>query len=567
MLQFVFHPAAIITSLCRCTPVAVDRAVSRSALHIAGNRPSITSFKMWAASRLVRLLLADSLGPDLRRIANPDLKPQVCEQSSNQLRARWPPSRSAPALPVADKTSPHRRGHAPGSFPNSPLPVSTELICCQLEMEITPCILFASARFGRSVFSGELDRVSAGGRSLLRRCCSAAWIIDRPPPSFLNAVENLRPREPAYKVGERGCKGRGAEAQSNPVLQGGHMPVAEVGTFAGIDVSAHELSVALRRGQGHDKPAIAKFPNHPSGHKALVACLLRGGGRVRVCLEASGNYSLDLALTLQAHRQVEISVINPRRARRFAESLGERSKTDPVDARVLCEYAARMPWVRWQPPSPVALHLRALTRAIADLGVIHTQQNNRAYAAAASQALPVLVVKEMQRHKKYLEQRMTRLRREAVRLIACDPELDRRFRLMLTTIGIAETSALQILGELAVLPDMLDARQWVAFSGLDPRIFKSGKSVEKRPRISRSGSRHLRRALYMPALVALRRDPYLRVFYQNLLARGKARLQAVVAVMRKLLHALFAMFHSNQPYDGSRLCALRLAVDGVAAYA
>jgi transposase len=226
-----------------------------------------------------------------------------------------------------------------------------------------------------------------------------------------------------------------------------------------------------------------------------------------------------------------------------------------------------MPWVPWQPPSPVALHVRALTRAITDLGALHTQQNNRAQAAAASQALPVLVVKEMQRHQKYLEQRMTRLRREALRLIADDPELDRRFHLMLTTTGIAETSALQILGELAVLPDMLDARQWVAFSGLDPRLFKSGKSVEKRPRISRGGSRHLRRALYMPALVALRRDPYLRGFYQNLLARGKARLQAVVAVMRKLLHALFAMFRNNQPYDGSKLCAVDLAGKTVAACA
>jgi transposase len=345
------------------------------------------------------------------------------------------------------------------------------------------------------------------------------------------------------------------------------MPAAEVHTFAGIDVSSRELSVALRHGQGGDQPAMAKFPNHPSGHKALVAYLLRGGGPVRVCLEASGNYSLDLALSWQAHRQVQISVINPRRARRFAESLGERSKTDPVDARVLCEFAARMPWVPWQPPSPVALHLRARTRAIADLGAIHTQQNNRAHAAAASHALPVLVVKEMQRHQEYLEQRMTRLRREALRLVAGDPELNRHFRLMLTTTGIAETSALQILGELAVLPAMLDARQWVAFSGLDPRLFKSGKSVEKRPRISRSGSRHLRRALYMPALVALRRDPYLRGFYKNLLARGKARLQAVVAVMRKLLHALFAMFRSNQPYDGSKLCAPRLTLDAVAACA
>src|SRR6202162_694968 len=211
--------------------------------------------------------------------------------------------------------------------------------------------------------------------------------------------------------------------------------------FAGLDVSAREISVARRQGK-EEKHVVASFANNVSGHKALLVYLVLGTKRVRVCLEASGNYSLDLALALHAHGQVEVSLVNPRRARRFAESLGERSKTDPVDARVLCEYAARIPWVRWQPPSPVALHLRALTRAIADLGVIHTQQNNRAYAAAASQALPVLVVKEMQRHKKYLEQRMTRLRREAVRLIACDPELDRRFRLMLTTIGIAETSAL-----------------------------------------------------------------------------------------------------------------------------
>ena len=170
---------------------------------------------------------------------------------------------------------------------------------------------------------------------------------------------------------------------------------------------------------------------------------------------------------------------------------------------------------------------------------------------------------EMQRHQKYLQNRIARLRRECLRLIARDPELDRRFRLMLTIPGVGETSALQILGELAVLPDMLDARQWVAFSGLDPRFFTSGKTVEKRPRISRGGSRHLRRSLYMPALVALRHDPYLRGFYQHLVARGKARLQAVVAVMRKLLHAVFAMFSSNQPYDGSKLCAIGSSADSL----
>src|SRR5512141_1806920 len=126
----------------------------------------------------------------------------------------------------------------------------------------------------------------------------------------------------------------------------------------------------------------------------------------------------------------------------------------------------------------------------------------------------------MRRHQQYLEHRMQQLRREACRLIATDPDLDRRFRLMLTVPGVAETSALQILGELVVLPDSLDARQWVAFSGLDPSQCTSGSSVEKRPRISRGGSRHLRRALYMPALVALRREPHLRAFYQRLVSRG-----------------------------------------------
>jgi transposase len=331
-----------------------------------------------------------------------------------------------------------------------------------------------------------------------------------------------------------------------------------VEVFAGLDVSAREISVARLRSK-EETPTVASFANNASGHKALLAYLLQGTEHVRVCLEASGNYSLDLALALHAHRQVEVSVVNPRRARRFAESLGERSKTDPVDARVLCEYAARMPWVAWRPPTARALRLRAITRAIESLGVMHTQEKNREHALKASQALPSLVIREMRRHQRYLENRMEQLRREARRLIVKDPELDRRFCLMLTVPGVAETSALQILGELVVLPDGLDARQWVAFSGLDPSQFTSGTSVEKKPRISRGGSRHLRRALYMPALVALRREPHLRAFYQRLVSRGKARLQAVVAVMRKLLHALFAMFRSNQTYDGSKLCSLELA--------
>jgi transposase len=137
--------------------------------------------------------------------------------------------------------------------------------------------------------------------------------------------------------------------------------------------------------------------------------------------------------------------------------------------------------------------------------------------------------------------------------VVADPELERRYQLLLSIPGFAVTSALHTLAELLLLPADMDVRQWVAYAGLDPRHHTSGSSVEKKPRISKAGNKHLRRALYMPALVALVHEPHLRAFYQHLLARGKCKMQALVAVMRKLLHAIFGMFKHHQTFDGSKV--------------
>ena len=119
--------------------------------------------------------------------------------------------------------------------------------------------------------------------------------------------------------------------------------------FVGIDVSARELTVVVQAEGTWE--AARTFANTAAGHQQLRRYIHRGKQPVRVCLEASGNYSLDLSLALHADAGIELSVINPRLARRFMESLGTRSKTDPVDARVLCQYAQRMRYVPWQPPS------------------------------------------------------------------------------------------------------------------------------------------------------------------------------------------------------------------------
>ena len=240
--------------------------------------------------------------------------------------------------------------------------------------------------------------------------------------------------------------------------------------FAGIEVSREELLVALRREE--QTLPLKSFPNTPQGYRAVARYLARQGRRVRVCLESTGVYGLDVALLLHQRPGVEVRVANPRAVRHFAQALTERSKTDPLDARVLLEFAERMPFQLWQPPSATTRHLCALARRIEAVTDLCTAEKNRLHAASAAQAL------------------------------------------------------------LAVLRQ--EIRRSIAFQ---ERALK-------------------RRALYMPALVAVRHDPHLRAFYQHLLVKGKAKLQALVAVMRKLLHAIFGMFKHRQAYDGAKLFPL-----------
>ena len=135
-----------------------------------------------------------------------------------------------------------------------------------------------------------------------------------------------------------------------------------------------------------------------------------------------------------------------------------------------------------------------------------------------------------------------------VTLIAAHAGLQRAFEQLTSVPGIAAHSAVQLLPELLVLPADMTVRQWVAHAGLDPRACQSGTSVAKPARISKVGNTHIRRALYMPALVAVQHEPRVTAFFDQLVARGKKPLQAYVAVMRKLLHAIYGMFTTNTDF-------------------
>ena len=318
----------------------------------------------------------------------------------------------------------------------------------------------------------------------------------------------------------------------------------------GIEVSAQELVVALCRDGRAER--LRSFANTAQGHAALCGFLASGPQRVRVALESTGLYGLDLAYALHREARIEVMVANPRAVRHFASALMQRSKNDRLDAVVLREFAARMPFQAWVAPSAHCFALCAVTRRLETLTEQCTAEKNRQHAASLSAAIPSAVRRDLQRSVRSIQRAIVRLTREAQRILEADPLLASSYRLLLTAKGIGPTSALRLLAETALLSEDLDVRQWVAYAGLDPREYQSGSSVHKRVRISKTGNRHLRRALYMPALVAVRHEPHLRAFYQHLLAHGKCKMQALVAAMRKLLHAVYAMLKHRQPYDGAK---------------
>lgn len=175
------------------------------------------------------------------------------------------------------------------------------------------------------------------------------------------------------------------------------------------------------------------------------------------------------------------------------------------------------------------------------------------HALEGSRTAPRVVVQDLKRALAFQARRIAKMRSAARETIAADAQLQERFRLLTTTPGIGPISAIQLLAETVLLAPGLTVRQWVAHSGLDPAHHDSGTSVHKRPRISRAGNRHLRRALFMPTLSAVRCDPHMKAYYEALQARHKTKLQALIAVARKLLHAIYGIFKTRIPYDGNRL--------------
>jgi transposase len=318
-----------------------------------------------------------------------------------------------------------------------------------------------------------------------------------------------------------------------------------------LDVGSRTHAVAVSDSR---LGAMAEVANEVKALRKLFAALARQAPDAWVVMEATGVYHWQAA-TLAHAAGLKVAVVNPKVTANFAKALGQRNKTDRVDAQVLLRYAQSASLVPWQPPRRAVIELRAISRHLLVLTQQLVDARNRLHAEEAMGEAPAFVLRAYRQEVARLEKQIEQTSAEAMKIIRADADLKAQYDALDSIKGVAKASAIALLGELASLPQEMTARACVAHAGLDVRQHQSGTSVAKPGRISKHGNRYLRRALYMPALVAIHHDPHAKAFYERLKAKGKKPLQALCAVMRKLLTAAWALMKNRSTYDGSRLYA------------
>jgi len=311
----------------------------------------------------------------------------------------------------------------------------------------------------------------------------------------------------------------------------------------GLDIAKLKFNACLIQDSGKLKHKV--FPNSDAGFEQLTEWLSKQGvERVHACLEATGTYGEALALFLQQSGQ-RVSVVNPAAIKAFAQSRLSRTKTDRVDAELIARFCQAQEPPLWTPLAVEVRELQALARRLESLIEMRVAEENR-----LSSGITVEVVRES------VEELLTHLNTQIKRTeklirdqINRHPRLKQQSELLDSIPGIAETTAAHLLAEITDITQYRSARQVAAYAGLVPRERQSGSSVRGRTRLSKIGNARLRRALYFPAITAIRCSSFFQAWAKGLQQRGKSKMSVICAVMRKLLHVAYGVLKSEKPFD------------------
>jgi transposase len=301
----------------------------------------------------------------------------------------------------------------------------------------------------------------------------------------------------------------------------------------GIDISKADFHACLVQG---NKRAKNSFPNSPTGYRRLHHWLKnRKSAELHVCMEATGAYWMGVAKALY-ESGVRVSVVNPKQTVNFARSQLRRTKTDAVDAAMIADYCAQRRPDPWTPPAPEILELRGLLSYRDELTANRTRLDQMVEQITVSRELQRLHKQQI----KMLDRAIAAVEAQLRKAVRAHSTLTEAVAALTQVSGIGFLTAVTLIAKLPA-HRLRDRKAAAAYVGLTPSDRQSGTSVHGKPRICKTGSGDLRRALYMPAIVASKHNAILRDFAQRLTERGKPGKVVIVAVMRKLVVLAFTI--------------------------
>lgn len=317
--------------------------------------------------------------------------------------------------------------------------------------------------------------------------------------------------------------------------------------YSGIDVSKDKLDIALAS-NGTEIISSATFENNLQGFKMLfnwVKKHCKGYSQIHFCMESTGIYHESISEYLQEQTNTLVSVINPYQSKSFAASRFIRTKNDKVDAKVLTHFCAiTKPSETVKLPEEVK-KLRRLVRYLNTLIKTRAKEKTRLHSCRDTDVADVL-----KGTIKFLSQSIAQVEKLIKEHVKNNPKLKHQVELLKSITGIGDKTAWRILAEIHVEDGIsLNAKAQVAHAGLAPKERQSGSSINGKTRICKTGNADLRTALYMPAMSAIQNNPILKEFYEKLISKGKPKMVALTAVMRKLLVQAIGVLRNNTPYD------------------
>lgn len=315
--------------------------------------------------------------------------------------------------------------------------------------------------------------------------------------------------------------------------------------FLGIDVGKTDLFCYLLT---NDSTFQKRFDNTPAGIASLIAWLEKQVAieGIHTCLEQTGHYGRPVAKALHKAGIGSLYLVNPRQIKAFGNQKLRRNKSDTADARLIAEFvrSEHKELIPWSPQSVDNEQIKELSRYAEAL----TNDTAELKTRCESVTLPA-VLRSLKRRIKAQQNELADIRKRINTLIKANHEIKVQQRLLASIPGIGEITQHILIAELPEIDHFHSARQLAAWAGLTPRHYISGTSGRTRTPITKIGSAALRRALFMPAMTARTNNPLLKTFGDRLRDNGKTPKQIIIAIMRKLLHQIYGILKSGQPYN------------------